>query len=218
LKQLHTRKPRRAVYHPWNFRGWWDFGSGALGDMGCHHFNTPKRALKLSDPVGISATATKVLPETAPLASIVTYEFGPREGMPALKAVWYDGGLKPPRPAELEPGRVMPAEGVLYVGDKGKMLGTRIIPEEKMKAYTMPRKRLQRRGGTWSEWAEAIRGGEPAACDFAWAGPLSEICLLGNIAIRTGKHLNWDAGNMKFTNNSAANKYVKEPYRSGWVL
>ncbi|MHC4734204.1 MAG: hypothetical protein ACYTDW_07040 [Planctomycetota bacterium] len=87
-----------------------------------------------------------------------------------------------------------------------------------MEAYTPPPKTLQRRGGTWSEWAEAIRGGEPAACQFSWAGPLTEIVLLGNIALRTGKHLKWDGENMRFTNDSGANKYVKESYRSGWSL
>ena len=218
LKQLWSRRPRKAVYHPWNFRGWWDFGTGALGDMGCHYFNIPKRALKLGHPVGVSATASRVMAETAPLASIVTWEFPAREGMPPLKAVWYDGGLKPPRPSELEPGRNLPDESVLYVGDKGKMLGTRIIPEEKMEAYTLPPKTLQRRGGTWPEWAEAMRGGQPAACQFSWAGPLSEIVLLGNIALRTGKHLKWDGENMRFTNDSGANKYIKESYRSGWSL
>ncbi|MFQ6034542.1 MAG: Gfo/Idh/MocA family protein [Sedimentisphaerales bacterium] len=218
LKQALARKVRPAVYHPWNFRGWWDFGTGALGDMGCHRFNIPKRALKLGHPVSISATATKVMPETAPLASIVTYEFPAREGMPPLKAVWYDGGLKPPRPVELEPGRNLPAEGVLYIGDKGKMLNTQIIPEEKMRAYRLPPKKLQRRGGTWAEWFEAMRGGQPAACAFDWAGPLTELVLLGNIAIRTGRHLTWDGQNMRFTNDDAANVYIKETYRSGWSL
>ncbi len=218
LNQLWSRRPRKAVYHPWNFRGWWAFGTGALGDMGCHYFNIPKRALKLGHPVSVSATSTRVMSETAPLASIVTWEFPAREGMPPLKAVWYDGGLKPPRPAELEPGRNLPTESVLYVGDKGKMLGTRIIPEQKMEAYTLPPKTLQRHGGTWPEWAEAMRGGQTAACQFSWAGPLTEIVLLGNIAIRTGKHLKWDGKNMRFTNDKDANKYVKEPYRSGWSL
>jgi len=218
LKQLHVRKVRPAVYHPWNFRGWWDFGTGALGDMGCHHFNIPKRALKLGHPVSVSATATKVMPETAPLASIVTYEFPAREGMPPLKAVWYDGGLKPPRPMELEPGRELPSNGVLYIGEKGKMLNTRIIPEEKMKAYKLQPETLQRRGGTWAEWFEAMQAGHPAACAFDWAGPLTELVLLGNIAIRTGKYLAWDGNNMRFTNDDAANKYIEPEYRSGWSL
>jgi len=208
----------RAVYHPWNFRGWWDFGTGALGDMGCHHFNIPKRALKLGHPTSISATSTRVMPETAPLASIITWEFPAREGMPAVKAVWYDGGLRPPRPSELEAGRDLPDEGVLYIGDKGKMLGTRIIPETKMKAYNPPAKTLQRRSGTWGEWFEAMRGGQAATCGFNWAGPLTEIVLLGNIAIRTGKRIEWDGQNMRITNDKDANKYIKEAYHNGWSL
>jgi predicted dehydrogenase len=218
VKQVLAGSVQKAVYHPWNFRGWWDFGTGALGDMGCHHFNTVYRALKLTYPTRISASSSKVLDETAPLASIVTYEFPAREGMPPLKLVWYDGGLKPQRPDELEQGLELPANGNMYVGDKGKILGERIIPEAKRKAYKQPPKTLKRRSGTWGEWVEAIRGGEPAGCDFNQASLLTEVVLLGNIALRTGKALDWNAENMRFTNNDAANKYVKETYRSGWSL
>jgi predicted dehydrogenase len=213
-----SKKPRPAVYHPWNFRGWWDFGTGALGDMGCHHFNTVFKALKLRYPTSISASATKVFDETTPLASIVTFDFPAREGMPSLRLFWYDGGLKPPRPPELEEGRNLPADGNMYVGDRGKILGTRIIPESKMRAYKLPPKTLRRRSGTWGEWVEAIRGGQPAGCNFEWASIITEAVLLGNIAIRSDKKLNWDGENMKFTNDSDANRYVKEPYRSGWSL
>jgi len=108
LHQLKNKNVRKAIYHPWNFRGWWQFGTGALGDMGCRHFNIPKKALKLGHPTRISATSTRVSDETAPLASIVTWEFPAREGMPPLKAVWYDGGIIPPRPSELESGRSLP--------------------------------------------------------------------------------------------------------------
>ena len=219
LRQVKSsNKPRPAVYHPWNFRGWWDFGTGALGDMGCHHFNTVFKALRLRYPTSISASATKVFDETAPLASIVTFDFPARDGMPPLRLYWYDGGLKPPRPAELEDGRELPAEGNMYVGDKGKILENRIIPESRMKSYTLPPKTLKRRSGTWGEWVEAIRGGEPASCNFEWASIITEAVLLGNIAIRTGKKLDWDGQNMRFTNNEAANKYIEQPYRSGWSL
>ena len=219
LRQVKAgKKPRPAVYHPWNFRGWWDFGTGALGDMGCHHFNHVFRALRLRYPMGISASATQVFDESAPLASIVTYEFPAREGMPPLRLVWYDGGLKPPRPAQLEPGRELPDSGNLYIGDKGVILGNRIIPEERMKAYRLPARTLPRRSGTWAEWVEAIRGGEPAGCHFGWASILTEAVLLGNIAIRESRRLEWDADRMRFTNHEAANRYVKEPYHNGWSL
>jgi predicted dehydrogenase len=219
LKQVKaSRKPRPAVYHPWNFRGWWDFGTGALGDMGCHHFNHVFKALKLRYPTSINASASMVFDETAPLASIVNFEFPAREGMPLLRLVWYDGGLKPPRPRQLEAGRELPASGNMYVGDKGVILDNRIIPESKMSAYRSPPKTLKRRSGTWGEWVEAIRGGEPAGCNFDWAGIITEAVLLGNIAIRTGKNLQWDAEKMKFANNDEANEQVKPDYRSGWTL
>jgi predicted dehydrogenase len=219
LRQVKASKnPPPAVYHPWNFRGWWDFGTGALGDMGCHHFNHVFRALKLRYPASISASASKVFDETAPLTSIVTYDFPAREGMPPLRLTWYDGGLKPPRPPQLEPGRELPASGNMYIGDKGIILDNRIIPESKMKAYKPPPKTLKRRSGTWGEWVEAIRGGEPTGCNFDWASILTEAVLLGNIAIRTGKQLEWDAENMKFTNDRTANQYIRPNYRSGWSL
>jgi len=217
LKQVPSGSPPRAVYHPWNFRGWWDFGTGALGDMGCHHLNTPYRALKLAHPIRIHASSSKVLPETAPLASMVSYDFPAREGMPPVRVTWYDGGLKPPCPKDWT-GGPMPAEGNLYIGDEGAMLGSRILsPERAKKAESIPRT-LPRRSGTWGEWMEACRGGEAAGCAFEWADLLTEFVLLGNIAIRTGNLLEWDAAGMRFTNDASANELVRAAYRSGWAL
>jgi hypothetical protein len=207
----------RAVYHPWNFRGWWDFGTGALGDMGCHHINTPYRALKLTHPARVHATATQVFPDTAPLASIVAYDFPAREDMPPCRVVWYDGGIQPPAPPELQ-GRPMPGSGVLYVGDEGVMLDSRILSDQRAKQFQDVPKTLPRRSGTWGEWFEACTGGEPAGCHFSWAGLLTEFVLLGNIAIRTGKHLDWDADKLRFTNEEAANRFVDPPYENGWKL
>jgi len=214
VKQVGAK--RRAIYHPWNFRGWWDFGTGALGDMGCHHLNVPKRALKLGHPTSMHATCTRLLPETAPLAAIVTYDFPAREDMPPVRVTWYDGGLKPPQPAELH--EALPREGVLYVGDEGTMLRERIIDPARARQFQDTPKTLTRRPGIWGEWFEACKGGEPATCDFDWAGPLSELILLGNIAIRTGKRLEWDGPHMRITNDVDANRYVEEPYRAGWSL
>jgi hypothetical protein len=211
------RAPRSAIYHPWNFRGWWDFGTGALGDMGCHHFNTPFRALKLEHPAVVSASATKVFQQTAPLGAVVAYDFPARGDMPAVRLVWYDGGVKPPIPREME-GRAMPSSGTLYVGDEGKMLGLEILPSSRAKKFASVPKTLPRRSGTWGEWFEACTGGEQAGCHFEWAGLLTELVLIGNIAIRTGKQLQWDAKNMRITNDEDANQYVKEPYHNGWSL
>ncbi len=215
LKQVAARASK-GVYHPWNFRGWWDFGTGALGDMGCHHLNTPFRALKLKYPTAVAASSTRVLPETAPLGSIVTYDFPAREGMPPVRVVWYDGGLKPSYVGEME-GRKMPGSGTLYVGTKGKMLDGRLLPEGLGPKFAEVPKTLARRSGTWGEWHEACRGGEPAGCNFEWAGPLTEFVLLGNIALRTGKPLAWRGEVMKLADDTA-NGYLEEPYREGWSL
>lgn len=175
----------------------------------------------LSAPQGVSATSTKTMAETAPLASIVTYEFAEREGMPPVRLIWYDGGLQPPRPVELG-GQSLPEEGALYLGDEGKLLyswgGIKLLPESReAKAKDIP-KTLPRRPGTWREWFEACTGGEPAGCHFDWAVPLTELVLLGNIAIRTGKPLAWDSARMTFTNHAPANQFVQEPYHNGWSL
>ena len=210
-----------GVYHPFNFRGWWDFGAGALGDMGCHHFNTVYRALRLDQPRRVAATATKVMPETPPLASMVTYDYPARADMPPVRLVWYDGGLQPPRPVELGDAP-MPAEGAIYLGDEGKLLyswdGPRLLATSKAVKSEAVRKTLARRAGTWSEWFDACQGGEPAGCHFGWAVPLTEAVLLGNIAIRVGKPLDWDGAQRKFTNHEPANRYVEEPYHNGWSL
>ena len=217
LQQVKTGGGRTAVYHPWNFRGWWDFGTGALGDMGCHHLNTPYRALKLGHPTSVHATATKVFEEVTPLASIVTYDFPAREDMPPVRITWYDGGLRPPIPRELE-GRDLPGSGELYVGDEGMMLGLQVLPASRADKFKDVPKTLPRRSGTWGEWFEAVQGGQQAGCHFEWAGLLTEFTLLGNIAIRTGKRLEWDAENLRITNDQDANKYVNEPYENGWSL
>jgi predicted dehydrogenase len=216
-QQVGRGGTRPAVYHPWNFRGWWDFGTGALGDMGCHHLNTPFRALKLKHPTAVHASATRLMPETAPLASIVTYDFPAREDMPPVRVVWYDGGLKPPCPPQLS-GEVLRDSGTMYVGDDGVILGERILPESQAKKFADVPKTLERRSGTWGEWYEACAGGQPAGCDFTWAGLLTEFVLLGNIAIRTGKFLEWDGDAGRFTNHEEANQQLHETYRDGWSL
>jgi predicted dehydrogenase len=217
IAAMRGSAPFKAVYHPWNFRGWWDFGTGALGDMGCHHLNPVFRALKLEHPVSVQATSTRVLPETPPLASIVTLDYPARSGMPPVRVIWYDGAIQPPIPKELE-GRPLPDEGVLYVGDEGKMLGAAILPASRASKFATVPRTLPRRGGTWVEWMEACQGGERAGCEFNWAGLLTEAVLLGNVAIRMGKLLEWDAARGQFTNNKDANAFVAERYHNGWTL
>jgi hypothetical protein len=205
------------VYHPFNHRGWWDFGTGALGDMGCHYLNTPYRALKLGYPTSVSASSSRQYEESFPLASIVTYDYPAREGLPSVRIVWYDGGLKPPRPAEMG-DQEMPEESILYIGTKGKMLGNRILnPELEAKAKTIPAT-LKRRGGTWEEWHEACKGGESAGCHFGIGGVLTEFVLLGDIALRTGKRIAYDPQAVRITNDAEADALLRQPYYNGWKL
>lgn len=206
----------RAVYHPFNFRGWWDFGTGALGDMGCHYLNTPYRALKLGYPNRVSASTSKRSNESFPLASIVTYDYPARDGLPEVRVVWYDGGLRPPRPL----GMVgeLPDEGVLYIGDAGKMVFDKIIDPARAEKFASVPKTLPRKSGTWGEWLTACKGGEPAGCAFGWAGPLTEFVLLGDIALRTGKQLEYDAAAVRITNAPEADALLRQPYQNGWSL
>jgi hypothetical protein len=157
-----------------------------------------------------------VFDESAPLASIVTYDYPPRDGMPPVRVVWYDGGLQPPRPKELD-NRALGKGGVLYIGTKGKMLGDNVLASQGVAPSSIP-KTLQRRGGIWEEWHVACRGGQPAGCSFDWAGPITEFVLLGNIAIRTGETLQWDANSRRFANSNRANAMLSDEYREGWSL
>jgi len=219
-------RPYNKCYCPFAWRGWWDFGGGALADMACHLLDPVFSALKLKYPTSVEACATKVNKETFPLASIVRYEFPSRGGMPPVKLNWYDGGMKPPRPDELEPGRRMTS--VVFVGDKGKLMcgeygdSPRLIPETKMREYKRPAKTLPRiKGSHEQNWIEACKTGGQATSHFDYAGPFTETVVMGNLAIRpenVGKKLKWDGVNMRVTNNEKANDYVHMHYREGWSL
>lgn len=211
-------RPYHPEYHPWTWRNWWDFGTGLLGDLGCHKLSTVFKALKLGYPTAVEACSTKLNPETYPLGVMAHFEFPARGDMPPLTLHWYDGGMRPPRPAELPANRSM--SDVLYVGDKGKMLGYRLIPDERMAKFGKPPKTLKRSPGHYQEFVDACRGGDPAGANFVdHAGLLSEVCMLGNVAVRAqGKKLLWDGTNMKVTNDAEANRNLHREYRTGWAL
>jgi len=210
-------RPYHPAYCPWTWRNWWDFGTGLLGDLGCHKLSTVFKALKLGHPVSVEACCTKMDPEIYPLGVIARFEFPERDGLPPVTLTWHDGGLKPPRPAELEPGRGM--EDVIYVGEKGKIMGHRLIPESRMQSFGRPPKVLPRSVGHHKEWIDACRGGPPAGANFPdHAGLLTEVCMLGNVALRAQKKLSWDGAKMRVTNDEAANRFLHRPYRQGWTL
>jgi hypothetical protein len=212
-------------YVPFDWRGWWDFGTGALGDMGCHIIDHPYWALKLGHPESVEASSTHMNSETAPLASIVTYNFPARESMPPVRMHWYDGGIKPPRPAELGPEDEWPVDGVLYIGDQGKIMHIShggmptLIPLSRMRDFQRPAKTIPRVDGDHQQnWIEACKGGRPACSNFEYSGPLTEVVLLGNLAIRAQGPLIWDGPGMRVSNNDSANQYVQREYRKGWNL
>lgn len=218
-------RPYHPAYHPFKWRGWWDFGTGALGDIGCHALDSVFRTLKLQYPLSVQASCSWVNEESYPVASMVTYEFGERGDMPPVTVTWYDGGLKPQRPPELEPGRQMGTGGCIYKGDKGTIFDGRIIPETKMKEYQRPAKTLARSIGHYEEWIEACKGGTPAGSNFDFAGLLTEVVLMGNVALRTelreklmSQKLLWDAEKKEFSNVPEANAFLKRPYRDDFSI
>ena len=189
----------------------------------------PYWALNLGAPKTVTASTTAFNDETYPIASILTYQFPERDGMPPVKLMWYDGGLMPPSPEELEPGRRMGDNngGVLFIGDKGKLMcscsgaNPRLIPETAMQAYTRPAKTIPRSTGISAEWIETCKAGTQSTTDFSYSGPLTETMLLGNIAIRMKQKntvLEWDPVNMKFPNCPEADEFVRMPVRQGWTL
>jgi len=236
------------LYHPSSWRGWRAFGSGNLGDFVCHVVDPVFWALNLGAPETIVAEADGYDPdahgETFPHSSKIRFQFGARGQRPPVALTWYDGDrYTPPHPNELDPGEESipvpgwvegKAVGALVVGDKGKIVygshgasDWRIIPEEKMNGYMKNRKRQSEESVAGppsnfshvQEWVQACKGWKPAGSDFDYGGPLTEIALLGNIALRMpGTELMWDAENMTFPNQPAANQYLHESYREGWML
>ena len=164
--------------------------------------------------------------ELVPIGSVIYFEFPERGGMPPVKLCWYDGGLKPPTPEELEPGRTLGRDGngILFIGDKGKIVcpgwgGTpRLIPESAMRAYKLPPKSLPRTTEHHREWLDACKGGQASSANFDAVGQMVEVVQMGVIAMRVGEKLYWDSATSRFSNNSAANDMVRPRYREGWSL
>jgi predicted dehydrogenase len=237
-------RPYHPLYHPFNFRGWYDFGTGGLGDMACHTFHIIVKALDLGPPASVSAAVTVIreplkkgdkpepgwarskrgsYPETFPSSSIVTWDFPGRGGRPPVRMTWYDGGLRPPRPQKMDADRNLGADGLLFTGEKGTLLsgftgGIHFLSAEQQKSLAAPAKTLPRTQGHYKEWVEACKGGPPANCNFGFAAPLTEIALLGVIAQRTGKFLLWDAEGIRFPTDAAATQLLEPEYRKGWSL
>jgi predicted dehydrogenase len=218
-------RPYHPAYCPVIWRGWHDFGTGAIGDMGCYSFDTIFRVLKLEAPETVEATSTELYEETYPQASILHWNFPARGAMPPVHLTWYDGGLKPERPPELEEDQQLAREGLLFVGDKGTILcgfmgeRPRLIPASKMNAFTPPPKTLPRSPGHNREWLDACKGAKTVpGANFEYEAKVTETILLGNVAQRAGRKLVWDAAALRASNVASADKLIRPEYRSGWVL
>ncbi|MDT8303958.1 MAG: Gfo/Idh/MocA family oxidoreductase [Sedimentisphaerales bacterium] len=218
------------AYLPGSWRGWVPFGNGTVGDWTCHVVDPVFWALDLGAPKTIVAQVDNYDPKTQgdayPKGDIITYEFPAKGGRGPITMVWHSGTCKIPRAKELEPGRKGVDTGAYVYGDKGVIMygshgagGVRIIPEKAMKAYESPAKTIPRVKEHHDDWLRAIREGRKAGSDFSYGGPLTEIAMLGVVALKMpGVKLNWDAQAVKFTNCDEANMFVDPPYRKGWTL
>ena len=220
------------AYHPFNWRGWVDFGTGVVGDMGAHIIDHPYWALDLGLPERISASSTRWGRgyESFPLASKIHFEFAATVARPAVRMTWYDGGLLPERPPRIENGRQLGDNdgGVLIVGENKTLMhgvygrNPVLIPESVQLETQAPPQTLARSNGIYQEWIDAIKDrSKVTTSGFEYAGRLTETMLLGNIAVRQAaehKVLEYDGASMRFSNDEAANAMLDKEYRPGFGL
>ena len=234
-------RPYHPAYLPNSWRAWCDFGTGSLGDLGCHLLDAPFWALRLKYPLSVEGAIstywhdfwkkTEPLHENFPRSTIVRYKFPARDDWPAVNLTWWDGGMMPPRPDLLEPDDPMGDSdgGVLFLGDKGVLVcgcygrNPRVYPEDLMRELPRTPQKIRRVPGGIEghekDWVRACKGGEPASSNFDYSGPLSEMVLMGNLAVRfPNRRLLWDGDNMKVTNDPLANAAVRRLCREGWAL
>jgi len=218
---------KKGVYHGFKWRGWLDFGAGALGDMACHTMNVVFQAMTPGYPTRVEPVSCSGRNnETFPKSEVIKWVFPATSARPGFDAYWYDGGKKPPRPAELEEGRKLPGTGCMFVGTKGTMLiggdynnSPQLIPESKRKAFGKPKTPIVRSVGHSREFLLACRGEKPwdyPKSNFTYAGPMTAVIVLGIISQRVGKTLDFDPTTLKFTNSPEANALLKRTPRSGW--
>jgi predicted dehydrogenase len=212
------------IYQPFNWRGWVDWGVGAIGDMGAHLIDHSMWALNLGLPTSIETVSTPFNGASYPLATLTFYEFPARDKMPPVKLTWYDGGLLPKKPEELGDEELKKEGGALLIGSKGKLLHEtyglkpRLLPKSLHESFGKPPQRLPRiqREAHEMNWVDAAKAKVEASCPFEYAARLTEVMLLGIVALRAGRRISYDGANMRITNVPQANDYLKREYRQGW--
>jgi predicted dehydrogenase len=236
-------RPYHKVYVPHDWRGWFDFGCGSLGDMGCHTANLPYMGLKLGIPTSVVAETSEPKKDCFPAWAIITFEFPARGELPPVKLIWYDGGKKPPedimsggktakkseKPAG-KPGSNLAQAGCLLIGTKGMLFSPddygarqKLLPEEDFADFRPPEPTLPRVSASFmlwhhKEWVDACKGGSPTLSNFDYASRLTESVLLGNVAVRTGRKITWDVASMRAVGCPEADLFVKPEFRRGWEL
>lgn len=207
----------KGRYHPAQWRRYWDFGQGTLGDMGCHYMDLPFWALGLRHPISVEAEGPAVNSETAPLGLTVRYKFPKTDRHPALNFTWYDGNMIP---KSINGVRVK-ANGVMFVGSEGMMFADygsyRLMPPANFADFKPPKQTIPKSIGHHREWLQACRDGSPTTCNFDYSGALTETVLLGNIAYRSGTKFGWDGSTLK-ADNAEAQKLIAKEYRPGWEV
>ncbi|HZV36067.1 MAG TPA: Gfo/Idh/MocA family oxidoreductase [Verrucomicrobiae bacterium] len=215
--------PERAYnpdYLPKNWRRWWDFGNGTLGDMGCHYMDLAHWALDLHHPLTVEAEGPELNPDTTPAWLIVRYQYESRASKSPIDVTWYDGGK---RPELLARGKIFNwKNGVLFVGDKGMLLADyehhHLLPESDFRGFAPPPPTIPDSIGHHKEWIQACKTGSPTTCNFGYSGALSEAVLLGNVAYRAGRKLEWDSLSLNAKNCREASNYIQREPRRGWII
>jgi len=224
---MAPHRPYHPMYCPRQWRGWFDFGTGAMGDMAIHNMDPAFYALDLDAPYAVEAETSQPLKsESFPSWQKIKYFFEAKGKRPAVTITWYDGGKQPPNPEGFEAGRQLGDNGIYFVGDKGVMLcggwcGTpRLVPEKAMQQFNRPEKTLPRSIGHREEWVQACKDGKPemAKAGFEYSGPYTEALLVGNLSTRLQKRIEWDATNMKATNAPEAEPLIRKTYRAGFGI
>ena len=217
-------RPYHDGYHPFKWRGFWDFGTGALGDMGCHNMDAAFWALGLGAPTSVEADVSGVSEDTAPKWSVIRYEFPARGDLPPVSLTWYDGGKQPS--ADIIGEKSLPKNGSLIVGSKATIAfrewnpnGFRVLSEGQEVQYADPDPVFPRVGDNpYKEWIEACKGGSPCLSNFEYSVPLTEMVLLGNVALRAGEKVEWDAKALRAKGNPLADKLIRTAPRKGWEV